>query len=259
MKLAGKILVIVALLYLFAAPVYLSGRVKQIKCSDVEIVISDSAEKGLVTSREIASLVGRENIPVSGTGLKDIKLNEIEERIRSRRDIKNAEAYVTVDGTLFIAVTPREPILRLVANGADYFMDDEGVIFRKRKLYTPRVHIVTGNIDIKGQVAEGVSVLDTGAGSHVLKDIFKLVTFIRRDRFWSAEIDQIRVSGNGDISLIPRTAGHIIRIGDIEGLKEKLETLEALYDNIMPLAGWDAYTTIDLRYKDQVVCRKKPK
>jgi len=31
------------------------------------------------------------------------------------------------------------------------------------------------------------------------------------------------------------------------------------FQAIMPLAGWDAYSLIDLQYKDQVVCRKKPK
>ncbi|HPC99567.1 MAG TPA: hypothetical protein P5257_09370 [Bacteroidales bacterium] len=259
MKTTGKILVTVMLLYLLATPVYLSGRVKQIKCSSVEITVSDSSENGLITRGEVASMVRKEGTTLAGTGLKEIKLNEIEERIRARNEIKSAEAYVTIDGTLRIAVTPREPVLRLIVNGSDYFMDDEGVLFRKRKLYTPRVHVVTGNFEIRGPVAEGVSVLDTAAGETILKDVYNLVGFIRRDRFWSAQIDQIRVAGNGDISLVPRTAGHIINIGKIDGLEEKLENLKALYDKIMPLAGWDAYSLIDLQYKDQVVCRKKPK
>jgi len=259
MKITGKILLTVLLLYLLATPVYLSGRVKQIKCSSIEITVSDSSENGLITRGEIASLVRREGTALAGTGLKEINLSGIEERIRARHEVKSAEAYVTIDGTLRIAVTPREPVLRLIVNGTDYFIDDEGVLFRKRKLYTPRVHVVTGNFDIKGPAAEGFSVLDTAAGKTILKDVYDLVSYIRRDRFLSAQIDQIRVTGKGNISLVPRTAGHIINIGNIDGLEEKLETLKAFYDKIMPLAGWDAYSLIDLQYKDQVVCRKKPK
>lgn len=94
MKTTGKILVTVMLLYLLATPVYLSGRVKQIKCSSVEITVSDSSENGLITRGEVASMVRKEGTTLAGTGLKEIKLNEIEERIRARNEIKSAEAML---------------------------------------------------------------------------------------------------------------------------------------------------------------------
>ena len=60
-----------------------------------------------------------------------------------------------------------------------------------------------------------------------------------------------------NIELVPRLGDHRIFIGNAENLPWKFEKLRALYEKALPLVGWDVYESIDLRFGDQVVCKKK--
>ena len=131
------------------------------------------------------------------------------------------------------------------------------MVIRRRNLYTPRLHIVGGNINISQKMLDGVSVLDTSIKNTILRDIFHLVGYINRDDFWSAQIDQIYVDGNDEIDLIPRVGNHIIHLGSAENFEDKLRNLGVFYDRVLPEVGWNKYSRINLAYKDQIVCRRR--
>ena len=135
------------------------------------------------------------------------------------RELKEAEVYMTVDGTIHVYVDQRDPVMRVMPDGGgDFFVDNEGVVVRKRNLYTPRLHVVGGNINISSAMLNGVSVLDTSIKNSILKDIYYLVDYINDDSFWSAQIDQIYVDSNDEIDLIPRVGNQIIHLGTTENL-----------------------------------------
>jgi cell division protein FtsQ len=174
------------------------------------------------------------------------------------RELRTAEAYLSIDGTLHIYADQRTPIMRVMANdGGDYYVDFDGVVVRRRNLYTPRLHIVGGNINISQAMLNGVSVLDTSIKNSILKDIYYLVKYINRDDFWSAQIDQIFVDGNDEIDLIPRVGNHVIHLGTAENYEGKLNVLEVFYDKVLPEVGWNRYSVINLAYRDQIVCRRR--
>ena len=130
------------------------------------------------------------------------------------RELKEAEVYMTIDGTVHVYADQRDPVMRVMPDGGgDFFIDDDGVVVRKRNLYTPRLHIVGGNINISSAMLNGVSVLDTSIKNSILKDIYYLVKYINDDSFWSAQIDQIYVDNNDEIDLIPRVGNQIIHLG----------------------------------------------
>jgi cell division protein FtsQ len=103
----------------------------------------------------------------------------------------------------------------------------------------------------------GVTILDTSISKTILRDIYHMVNHIRKDDFWSAQIDQIYVDGNNEIDLIPRVGNHIIKIGTPEDFTEKLTNLQTFYRKVMPEVGWDRYSVINLKYKGQIVCKKR--
>ncbi|MGQ9619785.1 MAG: cell division protein FtsQ/DivIB, partial [Bacteroidales bacterium] len=210
----------------------------------------------LITEKELLEIVRSSTPSLVGSRVRDIRICDIEERIKQLREVRSTETYITVDGTLYVYVMQRNPIMRITTDGGDYLLDDEGVLIPKRKPYAPRLHIAGGNINITHQMLDGVSVLDTSIGKSILKDIFYMVKYIRDDRFWSAQIDQIWIDSNNEINIIPRAGNHIIHLGSIENYIEKLENLEAFYLKILPLTGWNTYKKIDLEYKDQIVCNK---
>lgn len=95
------------------------------------------------------------------------------------------------------------------------------------------------------------------------EDFMKLLTFvefIEDDDFWRSEVVQIAArttsSGALEVELVPRSGRHTILFGRIEQVERKFEKLLRFYRSGLQNIGWDAYRTIDVRYNDQVVCKK---
>jgi cell division protein FtsQ len=257
MKVIRKILITIPALYLIIMPPFLEQMTETKPCSGISISILDSSDYHFVSKREINSLISENNTRVIGQPLRDIAKPEIEHRIDRLMELKDAEVYTTIDGILHVSVDQRNPIMRVIAGGGDYFIDEDGVVIRSRGLYTPRLHIIGGNIRITGPMLNGVSVLDTSIKNTILKDIYYLVNYIDSDSFWSAQIDQIYVDNDDEIDLIPRLGNNMIHLGTTENFEGKLRNLEAFYRKVLPEVGWNKYEFINLEFKDQIVCRKR--
>ena len=248
---------IIPALYLVAMPAWLTSRNSTTLCNDIKINIVDSSEFHLVTKPEIMRLINKSESRIIGQDFKRISLPDLEERISMLRELRDAEVYTTVDGSLNVYADQRNPIMRVIAGGGDYFVDDEGVVIKRVKLYAPRLQIVEGNITVTSQMLSGVSVLDTAIKNSILKDIYQLVDYMRKDDFWSAQIDQIVVDNKNEIDLIPRLGNHRVHLGSIENFAGKLRNLEVFYKDVLPETGWNKYSLINLEFKDQIVCRRR--
>ncbi len=253
-----KIMLLVPVLYLAALPVFLASSSSERLCGGIEIVIKDSSYYHFVTRKQLLNIVVGSPGQILGHPVREISPAEIERKIKVLREIKDAEVYMTIDGTMHVTVDQRDPVMRVIpANGGDYFIDNEGIVIRKRNLYTPRLHIVGGNVNITSAMLAGKSILDTSIKNTILRDIYHLVEYINDDNFWSAQIDQIYVDNYNEIDLIPRAGNQVIHLGTTDNFKGKLRNLEAFYDSVLPEVGWNRYSVINLEYKDQIVCKRR--
>jgi len=258
LKTVFKIVSFIPVLYLVVIPVYLANYSNAKLCGGIEINIIDSSDYHFVTKRQLLNIVNGGEGKILGRPVKEVKVTEIEERINVLREIKRAEVYITIDGTMHVYIDQREPVMRVMpANGGDYFIDREGIVVRKRNLYTPRLHIIEGNIDISPAMLNGVSILDTSIKNSILKDIYQIVNYINDDSFWSAQIDQIYVDNNSEIDLIPRVGNQLVHLGSAENFVGKLRNLAVFYDKVLPEVGWNKYSVINLEFKDQIVCKRR--
>jgi cell division protein FtsQ len=258
MKKFLKILLIFPLLYLIIIPVYLASSANSGRCGGIVVDIKDSSDFHFVTKKQLLNLAYGNSGRILGKPVREVPVAEIENRINILRELKDAEAYMTIDGMVHIYVDQRNPVMRVIPdNGGDYFIDNDGVVVRRRNLYNPRLHIVSGNVNISSAMLNGVSILDTSIKNSILKDIYYLVKYVNNDNFWSALIDQIYVDGNDEIDLVPRFGNQLIHLGTAENYKGKLRNLEAFYDKVLPEVGWNKYSLINLEFKDQIVCKRR--
>jgi len=258
MRIVLKILLMIPVMYLAVMPVFMALRVSSQPCGGVEINIRDSSEYHFVTKKQLLNIVYSKGGRLAGKPLKEISVAEIESGIRELHELKQAEVYTSIDGTIHVYADQRNPVMRLMPNGGgDYFVDEEGVVIRKRNLYNPRLHIVGGNVTISPAMLNGMSVFDTSIKRTILRDIYSLVEYIDDDSFWAAQIDQIWVDQDDEIDLIPRVGNHIIHLGTIENLEGKLRNLAAFYEKVLPEVGWNKYSVINLEYKDEIVCKRR--
>ena len=149
MKKLLYMLLIIIVLYLIVMPVYFTGATNSKLCGGIVIDIKDSSDFHFVTKKQLLNLAYGNSGKILGKPVRDVSLSEIEKRINVLRELKVAEVYMTIDGIVHVYADQRDPVMRVIPdNGGDYFVDEDGVVVRKRNLYTPRLHIITGNVNI---------------------------------------------------------------------------------------------------------------
>lgn len=253
-----KILALIALLYIMVLPGFLASSTNSRPCSGITVDLEDSSYYHFVTRKQLLNLAYGNSSRILGQPVKNISLLDIEKRVNVLRELKDAEVYRTIDGEIHIYADQREPVMRVMPdNGGDFFIDEDGIVMRRRNLYTPRLHIVGGNINISQAMMSGISVFDTSIKNTILRDVYELVKYINDDNFWSAQIDQIYVDDENEIDLIPRAGNQVIHLGTIDNYKGKLRNLAAFYEKVLPEVGWTKYSRVDLEFKDQIVCKKR--
>jgi len=241
-----KILIIsgaaVLFAYLLFAVFYMNPHEgKDIVCKDLRISIIDTLDRHYLTVEGIQNSLAKAGLSPVGKKLEAVNTTEIEKKLKENRLIKRAECYKTVDGTVKIKVYQRIPVLRIFpATKGSYYVDINGEIMPVPDNFAAYVPIASGFIEDEFAKIQ----------------LYEFALFLQNDKFWNSQIKQIYVSANGDIELTPAVGDHRIILGQIENYKENLEKLRLFYEKGLSKVGWNKYSIINLKYKDQVVCTK---
>lgn len=221
---------------------------RQLKCAGLKVDITDSVKERFVRSSDIRQWVNRNHPAIFGKPLGTINLRKIEEGLQKIQSVEEVAVYTNVFddgvrsfGSLVIKIKQREPVFRVVGSGHAFYMDKYGKVIDWSPRYTPRVLIVGGSV----------------SAEFARKRLLPLINFINDDEFWSAQIDQIYVNTVGEISMIPRVGEQVILFGDPEDFQIKFRNLKALYTDGFKNGGWSIYKTINVGFRNQIVCTKK--
>jgi cell division protein FtsQ len=177
--------------------------------------------------------------------------------VKTYKELRVAEVWFATDRKLHVYADQREPVMRVVASyGGDFFVDREGVIMRRHNLYTPHLHILDIDMVFSPEQMTGINIYDSEKTENLAR-AFELVKYIRGNSFWNSMIDQLSMSRDGRVTMVPRVGNHIIQLGRAENYEEKMNNLLVFYREAMPTAGWDKYRAINIEYKGQVVCQRR--
>ena len=80
---------------------------------------------------------------------------------------------------------------------------------------------------------------------------------IDASEFWKAQVEQIDVTEDGEIRLVPRVGDHLLILGSADDVERKLERLMNFYEKGLDNIGWNKYRSISVAYDNQVVCKKR--
>ena len=236
----------------------------KVRVSAVSVRISDNSSNKFITESDVTQALEKENIKLVGMLMDSINIHYLEDILtHNNKSINRAEVYRTMNGEIGVNVEQRRPIMRIInPNGDSYYIDANGQVMPLSKKYTAHVIVVNGNLNEPYMDHVGENMLrqqlkaDKSTGE-LLPDLFKLVYFINNNRFWKAQIEQIYINSKGDIELVPRVGNHTIILGTVDNMREKFENLEAFYEQGLSRYGWNKYKTINLKFKNQIVCTKR--
>lgn len=221
-----------------------------VKCAKIEILIPGA--DNFIEIEEIDAILKQNQGDLIGRNLEGINLHDIEKSIAANPYIGFVKVYADMNGTVFIEVKQRQPILRILnAGGQDYYVDSDGLKMPVSPNFTANVLVASGNI-LEGFNGR-VDTLMTG----IAKDLYKTAVFVKRDTLWDAQIEQLFVNDKNDIEMVPRVGNQRIILGNAKDIDTKMENLLAFYKQAMPKVGWNAYRSINLKYINQIVCEKR--
>ena len=76
-------------------------------------------------------------------------------------------------------------------------------------------------------------------------------------RYSKTEGAKIYVADNGEVELVPRVGEHTVLLGTPTRVEEKLARLKEFYTEGLNKVGWNKYSALNLKYDNQVICKKK--
>ncbi|MFC2101923.1 cell division protein FtsQ/DivIB [Bacteroidota bacterium] len=215
----------------------------------------------MITEADADSLIQSVAGEIKGKPLYQINTEKIERILNSYPYVASAHVYGTNTGDIYINIKQREPVLRIITeSNKSYFIGAEGTLLPFHPDYPVRVVVATGAIPdsmfISRRNPGSRSFVDPVVFSPMLTDLHKLASLIYRNPFLKAQVSQIYVNHQGDYELIPKVGNHLILLGDAENLDEKFGRLMIFYKQGLNQIGWNKYKTINIKYKNQVVCSK---
>lgn len=233
-----------------------------IRCKSVNIHIDDETGNEFITKKDVLDLLNSKEKQPLGKLMNDINIGMLEKLVNSNSYVANAEVYSTINGELNIDIRQRNPIIRIINNKYEHFyIDEKGEYMPVSLNYSAPVIVANGNITdayADRKINNYVDVItDTVIEKPLINGLFELALYINKHQFWNAQIEQIYVNDSGEIELIPRVGNQVIIFGDVSQIEEKFKKLMIFYKQGMNKTGWNDYSTINLKYKDQVVCTKQ--
>ncbi|MCC8088269.1 MAG: hypothetical protein LIO79_03265 [Rikenellaceae bacterium] len=258
-----NILVWTALIvYMVFAVRHCSVRNSGIVCSGLNIVVKDSARYRFVTPQSIEDILKSKGIGYDSVRLDSVNIAGVERALAENPYIKQYKVYTTLNGKLNIELRQRKPLVRIQSdNGYKIYITDDMNVVPVNNFHVD-VPVVTGmpqlpfDKDFIGCIfAETDGEKKSDENNDFIHNLINFVNFLNNSTFWSAQIVQINVISGNQIELVPRAGDQIILLGELDGYKARLDKLMKFYTKGLPYEGWNRYKYIDLRFKDQVICR----
>ena len=210
-------------------------------CQGVDLHIVDSLHFDLIDEDMILSVLQEHSLDPVGLPMENVDLEALESTLLLHPLVGKVECYKTAGDMLRINISSKVPMVRVLNNrGQDFYVDSRGEILSQHSLAV-QLPVATGYIDRR-------------FASGALLDVVRAIDC---SEFWKAQVEQIDVTEDGEIRLVPRVGDHLLILGTADNVESKLDRLMNFYEKGLDNIGWNKYRSISVAYDNQVVCKKR--
>jgi cell division protein FtsQ len=255
-------LIALAVLGLLVSLGFSVREIERIECKRIHVEVDHRQGNFFLTNEDVKRMVLSKGDSLVGRKLSQIPIASYERFITAHPSVKRSEVFTQLNGNFTVKVYQREPLLRIFnLHGESFYLDRDAQLMPTSANYTARVPVATGFIHDRFTRMQGQNVAalnDSMAARSVLDDLFTLSDFIMKDEFWCTQVQQIKVEHNGEFTLIPTVGDHHVLFGRLDNMEQKFQKLLLFYRKGLNTTGWDQYSHINLKYRNQVICTRKP-
>ncbi len=263
-KIFVSFLWIVAITGLVASLGFVSKTEREVVAKNFNILIHNNDENFFLSENDVKDFFTENQKTILSNKYKNISIPELEKVLNAHPAIENSEVSADINGEVKIEITQRTPVLRIInKDGESYYIDSQTKPMPLNENYSARVLVANGEIFEpyarryqfsvnqirKNKLFSEVSMLD---------DVLDVTECINRDTSLCQLIHQIYVNKDKEIELFPSIGNHKIIFGKATDIIEKFNKLKLFYSQGLNKSdAWTKYASINLKYKNLVVCTKK--
>ncbi|QJW88118.1 hypothetical protein HNV11_01355 [Spirosoma taeanense] len=188
--------------------------------------------------------------PVIGKDYAEVDFHQLEARLRQHGLVKTCQVSRDLRGNLIVTVEQPRPLARFISPGdgirpvSGQYVSEEGTFFPISMNYSARVPMLTGAYFTKNR----------SLASERNRPLLDLLRRIQDDPFWRAQITELSVDEQGQVTMWPQLGNHQIEFGPPTDLDAKFRKLKLVYTDVLPAKGWDRYSRVSVQYRNQIVC-----
>jgi cell division protein FtsQ len=238
----------IVLLFLFMVFVSFAERNnKKELCRGIKVNLLNQSKDNFITEDEVINLI---NIDAGEDIIyqyrNKINLLALENFLNTNNYIEKADLYFDMKGVLYADLMLRTPIIRVFSNNSKtYYIDENAKRMPVSNKHTTKILVATGYIE------------DTNPLLQIDKQLFELADYIQKDIFLRSLIGQVYVKKDTEVLLIPKIGDLIIDFGTPSDMKVKFEKLKIFFKSILPYEGWNKYSKVTLKYKNQIIVNNR--
>lgn len=254
---------VLALSSIVTSLAFVSKKEENIIVKSISINIQNNDENPFVKEIDIQNFFNERNDSLINNRYKNISIPELEKALNAHPAIQDAQVAADLKGELKIDLFQRTPAVRVVTtSGESYYIDTQSKLMPLNDNYTARVIIANGNIVEAFSQRSDYSInqykeMKSFKDVSVLDDIYDVATFINQDSTLASLIHQIHVNADKELELYPAIGNHKIIFGTATDIQEKFTRLKLFYkQGLNKTDNWNKYSTINLKFKNLVVCSK---
>ena len=220
------------------------------KCNSIQIeLVGENTAALFIDEKEILQIIHEQGVK-EGQSIRELNLNTLEKYLETIRWVKHVELFLDNAQVLQVKIEQRIPIARIfTASGNSFYIDKEGLQLPLKQLTVLRLPVFTNFPTDQQKLSKPDSLL--------LNDILHFTKAVQNDSFFMAQTAQVNIATNGDFELVPSVGDHLVLIGSVENIEDKLNRLYTFYKKVWVQSGLNAYQVIDCRFDNQIVALKK--
>ena len=221
---------------------------KKYNSIQIELVGENTAAL-FIDEKEILQIIHEQGVK-EGQAIGKLNLSTLEKYLETIHWVKHVELFLDNAQVLQVKIEQRIPIARIfTASGNSFYIDKEGLQLPLKQLTVLRLPVFTNFPSDQEKLSKPDSLL--------LNDVLHFTQAVATDSFFMAQTAQVNIANNGDFELVPSVGDHLVLIGSVENIEDKLNRLYTFYKKVWVQSGLNAYQVIDCRFDHQIVALKK--
>lgn len=241
---AGAIVV----LFVFGRKTYLDTPLKGIGFS-----LEQSSKRGCVEKDTMLSHIEQLCDLEHQAKISSIDMMKLKKMLISNPWIEQAGGYIGLNDTLVIKAKEHKPVVRIFnKQGRSVFVTEHGTIIPFSPKHTPRLIIANGDFDFPTPRDNADMNDSIYAG---VPEALHIAQAINNNPFLMGNIGQICKTGD-EYELVVNNLSARVIFGDTCATNDKMQRLRTLLEKYSGTSELEPYKTLNLKYKNQIVCTK---